>query len=135
MLSYLLKTAKAHHINLYFTDDLPKHISAFADQKSQSIVINNTLANCGATYYKIAHEIGHLITDNHPVNYKLRYNQLKNEQIAHQLALNLLLPFYLSQKTPEDVNLHQLMRYFDIPTSLTGTVSKFVTNYFTLTAN
>lgn len=130
MLSSLTKIAQAHHIKLYFSDDLPPHIGAFADQKSQSIVINNASANYGAICYKIAHELGHLLLNNQVTNYKLRQNQLKNEQSAHQMALELVIPLYLNYLNPEMVNIDTIMHYFDLPNSLLTSVEQVVTAYF-----
>ena len=63
-------------------------------------------------------------------NYKLRQNQLKNEQSAHQMALELVIPLYLNYLNPEMVNIDTIMHYFDLPNSLLTSVEQAVTAYF-----
>ena len=97
---------------------------------TKRILMNNNWHNKDELPLQFAHEIGHIMLEQE-YSGLLYYTPSKfgMEFEANKYAINLLLPFYMDEKEPGQVNIYDFMEYFSIPGHLEDAVTEAVKNY------
>ncbi|WP_164905644.1 ImmA/IrrE family metallo-endopeptidase [Latilactobacillus sakei] len=97
---------------------------------TKRILMNNNWHNKDELPMQFAHEIGHIMLEQE-YSGLLYYTPSKfgMEFEANKYAINLLLPFYMDEKEPGQVNIYDFMEYFSIPGHLEDAVTEAVKNY------
>lgn len=97
---------------------------------TKRILMNNNWHNKDELPMQFAHEIGHIMLEQE-YSGLLYYTPSKfgMEFEANEYAINLLLPFYIDEKEPGQVNIYDFMECFSIPGHLEDAVTEAVKNY------
>lgn len=98
--------------------------------RTKRILMNSSWHNKAELPLQFAHEIGHIMLEQE-YSGLLYYTPSKfgMEFEANKYAINLLLPFYMDEKEPGQVNIYDFMEYFSIPGHLEDAVTEAVKNY------
>ncbi|MFL2063259.1 ImmA/IrrE family metallo-endopeptidase [Latilactobacillus sakei] len=98
--------------------------------RTKRILMNSSWHNKVELPLQFAHEIGHIMLEQE-YSGLLYYTPSKfgMEFEANKYAINLLLPFYMDEKEPGQVNIYDFMEYFSIPGHLEDAVTEAVKNY------
>ena len=129
----LLNYALDCRIGFELTYELDDHTTSLSDTHRRKIIINMGYYRQHQIPLQIGHEITHV---NHAdrsyhnlIGYDSLYSDPLTENSANQGAIHLLLPYYLRDKNPEQINIYTFMNYFDIPDHLTQLVKLEINNY------
>ncbi|URL60925.1 ImmA/IrrE family metallo-endopeptidase [uncultured bacterium] len=100
----LVAFAKRHHIIIKFLK-MPSGMRSLAFIKQKFIIINT---NCPESQlpFKIAHELGHVLleSDDRIFHSKSMDNRFSSEGTANDVALHLLIKFYLDECEEYNLN-------------------------------
>lgn len=95
------------------------------------IILNTNYHNQKQIILQLAHEIGHYVNGDSFGNEVLFSPAMSGyEGNANRVAIQLLLPYYLDDKSIENVNVADFMNFFSIPMSMETIVVKEIKNYF-----
>lgn len=126
----LLNYAFDHGIALIMTRQLSPHAPSAVDTFSKRIIFNMNMYDRKQMPLQLAHEIKHI--ENGDESTELLYftpTKAKMEFRANVGAIHMLLPYYMNEKEPDQVNMYDFMDCFSIPSHLEDTVTEAIKSY------
>ncbi|WP_125705915.1 ImmA/IrrE family metallo-endopeptidase [Companilactobacillus mishanensis] len=127
--SSLMNYAFDHGFTVIFENKLSSHTPSLVDTDHHTIIVNSNWHKQNQIPFHLAHELGHLLNNDH-ANSCLYFTPLKNgiEGRANKKAIDLLIPYYIEDKLPEQINNTDFMKSFDIPAYLSDIVNEELQN-------
>lgn len=125
----LLNLALDNGIGVTIRRDIPDNMPSFCRTDIKKIMVN---ANRHDYIFSFAHEIGHILNDDTGIS-PLFYsgtNRSKDEAAANRTAINLLLPYYCSEKNKYVANAEEFTMLFKTPKHLYTMIENELKNYF-----
>ena len=126
----LLNYAFDHGIALIMTRQLSPHAPSAVDTFSKRIIFNMNMYDRKQMPLQLAHDIKHI--ENGDESTQLLYftqSKAKMEFRANVGAIDMLLPFYIDEKEPQQINIYNFMDCFSIPSHLEEAVTEAIRNY------
>lgn len=126
----LLNYAFDHGIALIMTKKLSPYTPSAVDTLSKKIIFNMNMYDKNQMPLQLAHEIKHIENGDEssellcftPTKAKLEFK-------ANVGAIHMLLPYYMEDKEPQQVNVYDFMDCFSIPSHLEDAVTEAIRNY------
>ncbi|MFC6290629.1 ImmA/IrrE family metallo-endopeptidase [Levilactobacillus angrenensis] len=113
------------HISVKLSSELSPYTPSVADSETRSILINTNWYLQQQLPLHLAHEIAHIINGDHathPLYFSPMQSDYKMELNANRTAIKLLIPYYLQERSSEQVNVTEFMTCFVIPSHLENIV-------------
>lgn len=126
----LLNYALDNNIGLTITKLLSPETPSLVDTKTKHIVFNTNWHDQNQLAFNLAHEISHVTNGDQSLT-PLYFTPSKSkfELEANAGAIRLLLPYYMADKVPDQLNTYSFMECFSIPSHLEDIVVKEIKNY------
>lgn len=128
---YLLERAEEYHIAVKWA-----HLSPITPPGSsfeyRSVVMNLNWHHPSEIIFQFAHELSHVIHGDQGdiVYYHASFTGKESvEYKANVGAVRLLVPFFCRETDKENVNQQRFMKAFDVPSYLSGVVTKELKKY------
>jgi len=115
----LLNYGLEHGITMIATNQLSPYTPSGTDTETKRIVFNMNWHDKKQLPLQLAHELQHIMNGDNSSE-PLYFTPTRNK-IEHQAnigAIKMLLPYYLEDKQPEDINVYDFMDQFSIPSYL-----------------
>lgn len=130
-LDYLTDYASKHHIRIMWAS-LSPITPPGSNFEYRSVVMNSNWHNPKEFIFQLAHEISHVIHGDKGdiVYYHASFTGKESvEYKANVGAVRLLVPFFCRETDKENVNQQRFMKAFDVPSYLSGVVTKELKKY------
>lgn len=114
-----------HHIRVILSSEPGPYTPSVTHTKSRTIIINTNWHDKRQIPLQLAHEMGHIINGDQatrPLYFSMMQSDYTSELAANRTAIKLLLPFYLRDKSIENVNSQDFMDAFSVPSHLESVV-------------
>ena len=115
------------HISVILSGEAPFNAPSVAFPDTQTIIINTNITNKNQLPLQVAHEIGHLVNGDKKQK-ALYFNptdiDYPVELAANRFAVKMLIPYYLTERDTENVNVNEFMAIFVIPSHLEKMVTE-----------
>ena len=126
----LLNYAFDHGIALIMTRQLSPYAPSAVDTVSKRIIFNMNMYDKKQMPLQLAHEIKHI--ENGDKSTEFLYftpTKARMEFKANVGAIHMILPYYMNEKEPDQVNIYDFMECFSIPSHLEDAVTEAIRNY------
>ncbi|KRM07653.1 MAG: ImmA/IrrE family metallo-endopeptidase [Liquorilactobacillus ghanensis] len=132
LLIQLTQLAHKKEISVYWITSLTPEAPSIASADQRIIIMNQNWKKPHELIFQFAHELAHLLRNesSDQILYRTTTAQLLSiEHQTNQLAINLLIPFYLKQVTTHTINSQEFIQSFGIPQRYQELVKQELTAY------
>ncbi|MFT8747233.1 ImmA/IrrE family metallo-endopeptidase [Liquorilactobacillus nagelii] len=132
ILSQLTAIAHQKKITIFWTKSLSATAPSIACAKQKIIIMNQNWTRPHELIFQLAHELAHLLL-NDPTDqilYHTSASQLISiEYQTNQLAIRLLIPFYLNETAKSVINSQFFIQSFGLPQHCSKLVEQEIAHY------
>ncbi|WP_203640037.1 ImmA/IrrE family metallo-endopeptidase [Levilactobacillus wangkuiensis] len=128
----LQRKAALDHIDVIWTDGLRATTPPAASVKRRKIVMNMRWIHQNEITFQLGHEMAHIYhddVDHEFLYYSNRYTKSEVENAAHAGAIDLIMPFYMHERTDSMASPVDFMECFEVPGYLSEMVDKKMRAY------
>lgn len=126
----LLNLALDNKIGVIITKRLDRDTPSFVDVRNRQIVVNSNYKNKRQLPFQLAHEIAHVF--NNDIAFEQIYFSIARYGIeleASKVAIQIIAPFYLTDKEDDQINYVDFMHEFCIPHHLENIVKETLNGF------
>lgn len=123
----LIYALKDQHIRVAMSPEFTLDAPSAVKTESKIIILNTNLSNKDQLPLQLAHEIGHVVNGDmavKPLHFGDQTIDYSMELRANRFAVRKLIPYYMSDRDREHVNVHEFMNIFVIPSHLEKMVTE-----------
>lgn len=109
------------HISVIMSADASLGAPSVAFPDTRTIIINTNIQNKDQLPLQMAHEIGHIVNGDQrhqPLYFNPTGTDYPTELAANRFAIKMLIPYYISDRNVEQINVTEFMNLFVIPSHL-----------------